>query len=285
MPSFRTIFAVAATAFAALSSAAPIADGTNQVAQLVGVSNVANDVAHNVNVNGVDVTVVDLGKRMPQDITDIVNGIFGGEHKREEQLQGGLDGVVGSVTDIVDGILGSLDGEYKREEQLQSLPAILVSVQAKLQTVSGELTALVNGKVNVDVEILKPVIAEVHDIVAGAVVSVKLLVGSPVDFILTLDGKVLAAVDVCHILVSVLVLVHSILSLVLQVVASVSIKVVAPLIAAIGSLLVELLVCIFVDLKAGIFVAIGPLLTPTLYNALVAINLDIVVAVLKKGTN
>ncbi|KAG6840027.1 hypothetical protein C0991_009493, partial [Blastosporella zonata] len=202
MPSFRTIFAVAATAFAALSSAAPIADGTNQVAQLVGVSNVANDVAHNVNVNGVDVTVVDLGKRMPQDITDIVNGIFGGEHKREEQVQ--------------------------------SLPAILVSVQAKLQTVSGELTALVNGKVNVDVEILKPVIAEVHDIVAGAVVSVKLLVGSPVDFILTLDGKVLAAVDVCHILVSVLVLVHSILALVLEVVASVSIKVVTPLIAAIG---------------------------------------------------
>ncbi|KAG6838433.1 hypothetical protein C0991_011679 [Blastosporella zonata] len=146
-------------------------------------------------------------------------------------------------------------------------------------------TAIVKGKVNVDVELLKPIIADVHDILAGALVSVKLLIGSPVDFILTLDGKVLAAVDVCHILISVLVLVHSILACVLHVVAAASIKVVTPLIAAVASVLVEVLVVIFVNLKAGIFVAIGPLLTPALFNALAAINLNVVVAVLKKGTN
>ncbi|KAG6829153.1 hypothetical protein H0H87_012491 [Tephrocybe sp. NHM501043] len=258
MPSFRTIFTVAAAAFAALSSAAPIAGdapGVNQVAQLVGVSGVGNDILHGVNVENVDVTVLDT--RADSDVPPEVSNIF---------------------ADLIDSLT-------EREEAPASLPVILIDVKAKLEVVLGQLKALVDGKVNVDIEVLKPIIEDVRVIIAGALVSVKLIVGHPVEFILSLDGKVLAAVDVCQILISVLVLVHAILACVLHVVAAASIKIVAPLIAGVAAVLANLLVVIFVDLKAGIFVAIGPLLTPALLEALAAIKLDLVVAVLKKGTN
>ncbi|KAG6855241.1 hypothetical protein H0H87_006301, partial [Tephrocybe sp. NHM501043] len=89
MPSFRTIFTVAATAFATLSSAAPIAGGVDQTAQLVGVSNIANEIAH-VNVEGVDVSV--LGTRdAPALPKELINGI----NKRQDP--GDLDSLVGDL--------------------------------------------------------------------------------------------------------------------------------------------------------------------------------------------
>ncbi|KAG6916221.1 hypothetical protein DXG01_007804 [Tephrocybe rancida] len=260
MPSFRTVFALAATAFAALSSAAPVAQGVNQAAQAVGVNNVANNVAQNVNVHDIEASVIDAdhGKRAdaPAAPTDL------------ETLLANL----------------GLGGEDKREEA-KSLPVILLDVKAKLEVVTGTLKALVDGKTDIDVEKVKPIIESVRVILCGAVASVKLIIGHPIEFILSLDGKVLAAIDVCHILIAVLALVYAILACVLHVVAAASVHIVTPLIAGVATVLVELLVCIFVDLKVGIFAAIGPLLTPEILKLWAGINLDIVVAVLKKGTN
>ncbi|KAG6830990.1 hypothetical protein H0H92_013462 [Tricholoma furcatifolium] len=317
MPSFRSIFLAAAVGLAALTSAAPVAQ-TNQGVQAVGLNNVANNVAQGVTVKGVDVTLVNLSHRQVDKAvagvvgaaTGAVKGVVG----RDEPITGllgivlsdvdvlvGLDDTpvnvlgrdedasapVGSAVAGAAGLLGVVSGVplSSRDTSLQSLPVILNNVQTQLHTLTTQLNTVVNGQTAVNADVLKPVIANLHAILISATASAKLLVGQPVAVILALNGQVLAAVDVAHILVSVLALVYGILATVLHVAAPAALSIVTPLVAAVGTLVVNLLAVIFVQLNVGIFAAIGPLLTPAIFNAWGAINLTAVVAILKAGKN
>ncbi|KAG6824436.1 hypothetical protein H0H93_002034, partial [Arthromyces matolae] len=167
MPSFRTIFAVAVTAFAALSAAAPVAQ-VNQVAQVANINNVAQNVGQNVDINNV--------------VVDVVNA--GGPHRRAL-----------SATPT------------KRDADAStppSLPVLLVAAQSALQSVHKHLNDVVGDKTTVDVELLKPILAQVSTIVSALLKAVKNLIGFAASDVLAYKGKVLAASDVAQLLISVL---------------------------------------------------------------------------------
>ncbi|KAG6817364.1 hypothetical protein H0H87_009551 [Tephrocybe sp. NHM501043] len=264
MFSFRNAFFLAAAALATVTSAAPTgnggAPGVNQVAQLVGVHDVLNGVAHDVSVHDVDVTVADLRRHNPE---QVVNG-----------QEGGLN-ADGSISDL----LSSVTGGLKTRDDAASLPELLVDAKAKLEVVLANLNGASNGKPNVDVNILVDIVGQVQVILCGILDGVKVIVGHPIEFILCLEGKVLAIVDVCALLTTVLSLVCIILSCVLRLVASASIHIVAPLVAGIGAVLCELLTCIFKlvpGIAAGLLPTVGPII-----NLLIALKLEAVVNVLK----
>ncbi|KAG6865268.1 hypothetical protein C0991_004007 [Blastosporella zonata] len=256
MPSFRSIFLVAATAFAALSSAAPVAgEGVTQVAQLVGVADVANDVLGKTVVHNVEVEVATIVKRqvVGSGLGDLTHDI--------------------SITDGLAHALGRRDASVPK-----SLPVILLGLKADLLVVSDELNTLAIGKVVVDTALLVTVLDKVQSLLCGALDAVKLIVNNPIDVVLTLEGKVLAVVDICAILLAVLTLVGAILSCVLRLVASLSLVVVAPLVAGVSTVLCELLVCIL-KLVPGLFVALHPTLGPII-TLFVGLKLDAVVEIL-----
>ncbi|KAG6817360.1 hypothetical protein H0H87_009547 [Tephrocybe sp. NHM501043] len=70
MPSFRSICLIAATAFVAFATASPIAGGVTQDASLIDVTDVANGIAHNVDVKDVDLTVVDLDGHHSREVVE-----------------------------------------------------------------------------------------------------------------------------------------------------------------------------------------------------------------------
>ncbi|KAG6908285.1 hypothetical protein DXG01_005386 [Tephrocybe rancida] len=266
MPSFRTAFLFAATAFAAFASAAPIAGGANPLTGALGTNNPITDKVQNVNVQGIQAA------------------------KRTTPVGGDLGATLEKAT-------GALTPTKTRRDDLQTLPQILVAAQAQLTVVAGSLSMFSStsvdrltyanpfcsddakaGKSTVDTQILVDIVGQVQIILCGALDAVKLLVGSPIDFILTLDGKVLALVDVCHLLVAVVSIVCTILACILHLVASASVSVVAPLIAGVGAVLVDLLHCIF-DLVPGLVANLGPFLGPVV-SLLVSLKLDIVVEAL-----
>ncbi|KAG6908284.1 hypothetical protein DXG01_005385 [Tephrocybe rancida] len=256
MFSLRTIFLVAATALATVSLAAPTGP-VNQSSQVVSVDKVLNNVAQNVDVHNIKVTGVDLGKR--DQPAQTVNGNTGGVN--------------------ADGSVESLLASLKTRDGPQSLPTLLVDARAKLEVVLKDLNIASNGKPTVDVKILVGIIGQVQVILCALLEAVKLLVGSPIEVILCLEGKVLALVDVCALLTAVLSLVCIILTCVLRLVASASLHIVLPLIAGVGAVLCELLDCLL-TLVPGILVTLSPTLGPVI-EILVSLKLDAVVAILK----
>ncbi|KAG6817363.1 hypothetical protein H0H87_009550 [Tephrocybe sp. NHM501043] len=263
MPSIRSALFFAATAFAALVSAAPIASGpldliTGDATNAIGGGAAANHNIHNVNLQGVP--VAKRQTEVPQ-LSNIVAGLTG-------------SGLTDSV--ITPAIVNPT--KTRRDDEVQTLPQVLVSVEAKLNDVAGKLHDATAGKSEVDTQILVDVIAEVQAILCGALDAVKLLVGHPIEFILTLDGKVLALVDVCKLLLTVISIVCVILSCVFKVVASASINVVAPLVTGLSAVLCDLLHCIF-ELVPGLVTALDPFLGPVI-SILVTLKLDVVVQAL-----
>ncbi|KAG6908286.1 hypothetical protein DXG01_005387 [Tephrocybe rancida] len=277
MPSFRSIFLVAATAFAALSSAAPVAGGVDQSAGVVDITNVANNVLENVKVHNIDITGVGKRHETSGGVGDLIGHLGGAGHKRE--TFGGLgNGVAADSLNLGDVSTPNLKSFTGRDGQATSLPAILLVVKAKLLVVSDKLNTLSVGKDVVEVALLVEVLGEVKTILSDALAAVKLIINNPLDVILTLDGKVLAIVDICSLLLVVLSLVCGILDCVLHLVATVSLTVVAPLIAGVSAVLVELLACILAHIP-GLFVALHPLLGPVI-SVFVTLKLDAVVQVL-----
>ncbi|KAF5381715.1 hypothetical protein D9615_005577 [Tricholomella constricta] len=243
MPSFRTLFILAATAFAAFSSAAPLDGGKGssigQSNNVLPVAAIADGSVHGVTIKDNEVTVID--KRT--DAAGIISGL-----------------------------------ERRHDGELLSLCEVLVDVGDKLTVVSNRLTVMVTAKVAVEVEVIVGIVAEVKVILAGAVVQVKAIVGHPTEFVLSLGGKVLAIADVCQLLLTVLTLICAILSCVLRIVGTASVDIVLPLIASVGAVLVELL-CVIFTLVDGLHIALQPLLGPVI-QVCIALKLEAVVEVL-----
>ncbi|KAF5381733.1 hypothetical protein D9615_005394 [Tricholomella constricta] len=242
MPSFRTLFVLAATAFAALSSAAPLdtgkASSISQAGNFVPAAAIVNGGIHDVNIEDNEVTGID--------------------YKRSE------------LAALID---------RRHDGELPSLCEVLVDVEAKLTGVSDKLTAIVTAKVAVEVEVVVGIIAEVKTILAGAVIEVKAIVGHPIEFVLSLGGKVLAIADVCQLLVTVLSLLCAILSCILRIAGTASLEIVFPLIASVGLVLAELL-CVIFTLVDGLYIALHPFLGPIIQICL-TLKLDAVVEVLQ----
>ncbi|KAG5636725.1 hypothetical protein DXG03_004679, partial [Asterophora parasitica] len=208
MPSFRTLFFLAATAFATLTSGAPLDSGAaaGQVGNAIPIAGAASGAIQDINIKNNEVNVF---------------------HKRTDFSDAGF--LLTDATTVVD-----VDVLKRRNGELHSLCEVLVDVEAKLNVVSSKLVALVNAKVAVEVEVVVGILAEVKIILAGAVVEVKAIVGHPIEFILSLGGKVLAIADVCQLLLAVLSVICGIFTCVIRIVGVASINVVLPLIAAVG---------------------------------------------------
>ncbi|GLB41233.1 hypothetical protein LshimejAT787_0904480 [Lyophyllum shimeji] len=213
MPSFRTVFAVAVTAFAALTSAAPAVPGTNNLNGLSGKLSGINSITSGGPLHPVG--------HVPRDDVEVVD----------------LD------IDILNA--------DKRDGQLHSLPEILVDCQSKLSAVSDKLTAAIGVKAIIEVEVVLPIIAEVKVIVFNALGCVQAIVNHPREFVLGLAGKVLSIPEVAKLLVTVLALLCTILTTALRVVGAASAHLVAPAIHGVGAVVYELLSCIFA-LVAGL---------------------------------
>ncbi|KAG5641689.1 hypothetical protein DXG03_004436 [Asterophora parasitica] len=252
MPSFRTLFFLAATAFVTLTSGAPVDSGAaaGQVGNVVPIGGAASGTMQDINTKNNEVNMVD--KRA--DFSD-------------------ADLLLTEVSAVVD-----VDFLKRHNGELHSLCEVLVDVEAKLNVVSSKLVALVDAKVAVEVEVVVGIVAEVKAILAGAVVEVKAIVGHPINFILSLGGKVLAIADVCHLLLAVLSVICGIFTCVLRIVGVASINVVLPLTAAVGVILAELL-CVIFTLVDGLYIAIHPFLGPVI-QICVVLKLDVLVAVL-----
>ncbi|KAF5381716.1 hypothetical protein D9615_005576 [Tricholomella constricta] len=257
MPSFRTIFVLAATAFAALTSAAPHSGG-DAVSQLGGtdsIAGIASGTIKGVNANGNEASVFDR--------------------------RGALDGVDKDA--FIDSIGGGLGIDVVKRHngethETYSLCEVLVDVEAKLSVVSSKLTSIVAAKVAVELQVILGIIAEVKLILAGAVIQVKAIVGHPTEFVLSLGGKVLALADVCHLLVSVLSLLCAIMTCILRIAGTASVSIIYPLIVAVGVILAELL-CVIFTLVDGLYIAVQPFLGPII-NVCVLLKLTAVVEVL-----
>ncbi|KAG6864819.1 hypothetical protein C0991_006940 [Blastosporella zonata] len=142
------------------SSAPPIAGGVEQVAQLIGVNNVADNVLQNIDVNNVGVTIVDIGKRTPPE---------------------GLEDLDGFSPDILEYLCIKL---RRRDEQLHSLPSLPASMPNSRPSTDNSLVhsilALVLQVVScTSVTIVTPLISAVGSVLAQilVVVVVNLKVG------------------------------------------------------------------------------------------------------------
>ncbi|KAG6860653.1 hypothetical protein C0995_009018 [Termitomyces sp. Mi166 len=269
MPSFRAILALAATTFVALSSAVPIADGTGQALQGVNAQDVANDSLESIKISYNHLVICRRQNQATQ-LVDI--------EKTAKNVGQGLE-----VTGNSGELLKCARSLLEREEP-QPLPAVLLQAKAELEAASSKLDTLAKGKPHIKFQDLKVILDEVHISLAGAVASVKLLVGKSPASILTLDGKVWTAADIGQLLISVVVNVWSILSISLRAVSPSSDKAAFTHAKGIADVLAKLLLAIFGKLDAGIFPATRPLVTEVLLKVWNYLHLDGVAAILRNGT-
>ncbi|KAG6817362.1 hypothetical protein H0H87_009549 [Tephrocybe sp. NHM501043] len=153
---------------------------------------------------------------------------------------------------------------------IRSMFLITASAFAALCSAAAVADTLTIGKVVVDVTLLVEVLNEVKVIFRGALDVVKLIVNNLIEVILTLEGKVLAVVDICEILLAILTVSR------LPITISANPLLTGP--PSLSAVLVELLVWIL-KLLLGLLVALHPLLTP-ISSIFVGLKLDAVVEVL-----
>ncbi|RDB30068.1 hypothetical protein Hypma_013928 [Hypsizygus marmoreus] len=207
MPSFSAIFLLATTAFAALSSAAPILN--------LGDANTIGNIA-----------------------------------------AAPVAGINSKIT-LVD----------KREDVLHTLPIIFTTVETRLASVSEKLNAI-DAVTGTEVEAVTPIINEVKEILTVAIAEVHALVGHPIEFILSVEGRVLSIPEVAYLLSSVSTLVLGVIALVFKTVSVAGAHVVLPLLVEVAHLLVALITAV-TGIVEGLLVILAPILGPVialLYN-------------------
>jgi len=166
----------------------------------------------------------------------------------------------------------------KRGAAHESLPTILIALQAKLQDIQQQLNAATRKR-NVDPSRCLPILQELRDVLAAVLTGVTALVGLPIEVICALAGKVLSVTEIARLLAAVLTLLCQILALVCKLVGAAGLKAVEPLIQDIAGILVKILTCVF-GLLEGLLGALVPLLG-TAIQILRALQLGIVLDVLK----
>ena len=208
MPSLRTIFIAAATGLVSFAIAAPlnvpttvgargVTDGL-PLAFLTGSSSGAEAAAGSASGAGGILGVRDATDGLP---LAFLTGSASGAEAAAGSVSGGVLGVRGAEPDSLPVVLNCLVGK------LEALLAKL-STSSSLALLVLELIFLLAGeygsKSNVEPSLLEPILEELKMILCEALVAVKLLVGLPLDVVLCLAGKILAAIDIAHILCTVL---------------------------------------------------------------------------------
>jgi len=96
---------------------------------------------------------------------------------------------------------GNADADV--DPDLHTIPDVLNYVKIQIGGVKGEIDAIVGTKVGGVVDEVKPKLEQAQAILATAVATVKVIVANPQGSALTLGGKVIALVDVAHLVADV----------------------------------------------------------------------------------
>lgn len=224
MPSFRTIFFVAATAFAALTSAAPVTDGPSAaVANSGGVLNPAialSDVA-------VKNKVISGDKFRPAE----------GHHRGEKD--------------------DSAPGLHGRETQ-RSLCDAIVLATAKINVMWDQM-AKASSKKDIDDNEIVGIIAQVKVVIDVTLNDAKTQRGRSMNDILTLNGRVVTKAELSNLLFELSTLVCRLL----YIAAFVSARATVDVIGSVGVVFAEFL-CVTFTLVDGLYVIIRPSLDAAL---------------------
>jgi len=257
MPSLRTIFLVATAALASFAYAAP-----------VGPSPFPGD--------SMSAPAGDASSPLPEGPP---KGPWPSHDEAEKPSTNVLDDAMHLIGDAIDGTIKSTLGHGKRGEpkpEPDSLPVILLALEAKLQDISKRLIDLVGEKTNCDVEIVSPILKELHSILLAVVASLTALIGLPLKVVLALSGKILTTLDIANLLCKVLTLLTSILVLVVK---AVGLGAATPLITLIAGVVAQILTVVL-----KLVVDLLPVLVPLLKEViaiLIKLKLGAILTVLK----
>ncbi|KAJ8501643.1 hypothetical protein ONZ45_g12067 [Pleurotus djamor] len=241
MPSFGFLATLTTLAFAAFSSAAPSTYGVPHEVDVAEITSIANVHAHDINAANVhhvrdipDADVVGPAQKIATALTEM--------HTEGHERRSGCNGGCGS------------------------LPAVVVDLKAKVAPACNKLSALVSA--DITLEVVAPLCKQISDAVIAATVEVKLLVGKPSNVLLSLDGKVLALVDLANLLGELLCLIFGALAVVIKVCATVKLTVILPLLTAVGLLVADLCAAIFLCVPGLVALVLGVIckIIPALFH-------------------
>ncbi|THU83428.1 hypothetical protein K435DRAFT_862368 [Dendrothele bispora CBS 962.96] len=139
-----------------------------------------------------------------------------------------------------------------------SLPDIIIGITTEITPLIDELKGLTAD--DCTVEKITPIVDSIKDIISGAILDVKALVGVSITEILTTANGVLSLLDVCKLISTLFGLIFGAFSVVLQIVGSVEYNGVCGLFAEVGVLLATL-VQLIISVVGGLLVILRPLLT------------------------
>jgi len=275
MPSFKSVFLLATAALAGFTSASPLAT--------------PRDIATSNPLNGaVGVAGVLPGRALEQrkDFTDATRPIVVITESGKQMMTGMLvaaaetaEGLLITVADVIGLGSGHEHEHHKRTDKPTSLPLILLKLEADLKVILQKIISVIGGKDHCDVDLLKPLLEEVHALLAIVLEDVKGLIGLAIEVILCLDGKVLAVVDVAKILAAVLALLCKILVLICGVLDAVGLKAIAALLASISTVVAAILHVVF-ELVVDLLHCLSPLIGDVV-KILINLKLDAILDVLK----
>ncbi|PFH49594.1 hypothetical protein AMATHDRAFT_62794 [Amanita thiersii Skay4041] len=182
-----------------------------------------------------------------------------------------VNAIVGAAVGVVstagvNNIANSNVQQSARRDVPTSIPVVILDVCAKLVPISKKLNTLIAANVEVKAEVVVGILGEVKAILEAAVADIKIIVANPTGAIFTLQGRVLAYVEVAHIIVAFLVIVFAILVAAVTIVGTVKAYVIASVLLQIGGCIAAVLTLVF-SLHAEILVAVTPLiegLVPTI---------------------
>jgi len=250
MPSLKTVFLLATAALAAFTSATPLATSrnvatTSPLSELAGADSTLPNPA----------SVLEQRKDLIQATQPIVIMTESGRAMMAGMLTAATESAEGLLLTVAEVVGMGCTHSPRTEPKSKptSLAVILYALEAKLNAILDKLTHIIGGKSECDVELLKPILEEIHAILVAVFEEVKGLIGLSIEVILTFEGAVLSIEKVASILVTVLALLFKIIALICGVLNAAGLKVVAALLASISAVVANILGVIFhvlVDLLA-----------------------------------
>ncbi|KIM43480.1 hypothetical protein M413DRAFT_443400 [Hebeloma cylindrosporum] len=151
-------------------------------------------------------------------------------------------------TTVVTGALANAEDVAKlpalpvpRDVDHPTLPEVFKTIVIKVNPIADKLKTAVSIKAEIDATVVVDLLHEIIDVLSVAVSEVQYIVDNPVDFVLSIDGVVLALDAVSAIVVTVLYVIFSTLRVVVSSVDGTVHDAVLPLVANIGALVTHLL--------------------------------------------
>ncbi|KAF8629928.1 hypothetical protein AX15_003183 [Amanita polypyramis BW_CC] len=170
-------------------------DVTNKIkASNIANHNVEQSQSHRRDINAGAITNV---------VTDVMNGVHADNIANHNVKQTQRDLGVGAITEAAtkaasavgaDNIGNTNVHQSQRRDEI-SLATIVVDVTAKLTSIHKRLIAVVAGKVDIDVNIVIPLLHEVEVVLSDAVANIKIVIANPSRAVLILHGKVISCAE------------------------------------------------------------------------------------------